>query len=76
MRYYMIFYRPEGSTTFTPCGSFHGLNANLFGKSYLAWQAMQSIKEVCPHDEFEVFVCRPVEWCVLSETTKGEGQGE
>ena len=65
-RYYMIFYRPKGSKTFTPVGEFHGMKANIFMKSYNADKEMSILSDKFRDHEFEVYVCKPVEWCVVS----------
>jgi hypothetical protein len=65
-RYYMIFYRPEGSATWTPVGEFHGVKGNLFAKSWQADKVRQLLSEENPEHEFEVFVCQPCEWVALS----------
>jgi len=59
MKYYMIFYRPKGSSTFTPCGKFHGVYGNLYGKAFSAWERVQELREEFPKDEFSVYGCKP-----------------
>lgn len=64
--FYIIVYRPEGSTTFTPVGEFHGVKTNIFAKSWEADKVRKSLMEMRPDHEFEVFVCKPCDWCTLS----------
>jgi len=66
MKYYMIFYRPEGSTTFTTCGEHHGLKANLFKEHQSAIYALISCAEMYPEHIYKVFECRPVSGDMLS----------